>query len=265
MKIQQPKTRQMVTGEVVSTKRLSPTFVRLTIRGDDLTALDDMGFDYSVRLFFLREGQTSLEMPTISNNVWIAQFLLKPKSRRPWVRNYTIRSIRPDLGEVDIDFALHGDAGPASAWAAAVQPGEPVGLFPEGIYYLPPAPDRRVLLVGEESAVPAILSILERLDPATVGDAYLEVPRADDIIADADHPAGVTVHWLPRGESAALPGALALETVSAAELSEDPLYVWIAGEQALPTGLRRDLVTRGVAKSDITFIGYWKHGRASVG
>lgn len=150
MKNQQPTMREMITGEVVATKRLSPTFVRLTIRGDELTALDDMGFDSSVRVFFKREGQTELVMPTISNNAWIAQFLLKPKSRRPWVRNYTIRQTRADLGEVDIDFAVHGDIGPASAWAATVQPGEPVGLFPDGIYYLPPEPGRRVLLVGEE-------------------------------------------------------------------------------------------------------------------
>lgn len=265
MKIHQPKTREMVTGEVVATKRLSPTFVRVTIRGEELTGFEDMGFDYSIRLFFLREGQTTLEMPTISNTAWIAQFLLKPKSRRPWVRNYTIRNTRPDLGEIDIDFALHGDAGPASAWAATVAPGEPVGVFPEGIYYLPPAPDRRVLLVGEESAVPAILSILERLDPSTVGDAYLEVPLEDDFTMDAVHPAGVELHWLARGDSSANPGALALETASQAELSGDPLYAWVAGEQALPTGLRRHLVATGVPKSDITFVGYWKHGRASVG
>lgn len=267
MKIRQPSVREMRTGEVIATTKLSPTFVRITIAGEQFVDLDDMGLDYAFRLFFRRDGQSGLTMPTVSNNAWIAQYVLMPKSRRPWARNYTIRSMRPDKGEIDIDFALHGDAGPASTWAANAQPGEPAGVFPEGVYFLPPDGSRRLLLVGEESAVPAIMGILEGLGDDATGDAYLEVPDAgDEALAECPRPEGVELHWLVRDHSAeAIPGRRALDAASAAELPEGSLYAWVAGEQGLPSGLRRHLVSKGIQKSDIAFTGYWRHGKSSPG
>ena len=58
-----------------------------------------------MRLFFPREGQTTLRMPAVSNEAWIAQPMLVPKSVRPWVRNLTIRRARPADDEIDIEFA----------------------------------------------------------------------------------------------------------------------------------------------------------------
>ncbi|MET9456066.1 siderophore-interacting protein [Streptomyces canus] len=84
---------------------------------------------------------------------------------RPWVRLYTVRAFRPEVCEMDLQFVVYGDdadAGPASAFASQARPGEPVGLFPEGIGYLPTPTAQSQLLVGDESAVPALLSILEQ-------------------------------------------------------------------------------------------------------
>ncbi|GAA2625387.1 siderophore-interacting protein [Paractinoplanes durhamensis] len=264
-KVQRPARRQMISLRVAKNARITPNFRCITLTGDDLDGLDHTGRDQAVRLFFPRAGQAGLEMPTLSNDAWMAQTLLTPKSRRPWVRTYTIRAYRPEQREIDIEFALHGDA-PASAWAANCRPGDPAGIFDEGMTYLPPPAAEQHLLVGEESALPAILSILETAPPALTGQAFLEVPESGDIRSGVAHPSGVRINWLARDEAGTRPGALALDAVKNADLAEGRWYTWVAGESGLPTGVRRHLVNdRGFAKADIAFVGYWRHGRSSPG
>jgi hypothetical protein len=104
MKVRQPGTRQMIGLTVRENVRISPKFARLTLGGPDVEHLENTGFDQTVRLFFPREGQPELQMPTWSNNAWTAQTLLLPKARRPWVRNYTVRRVRAAEQEIDIEF-----------------------------------------------------------------------------------------------------------------------------------------------------------------
>ncbi|MYS83867.1 MULTISPECIES: siderophore-interacting protein [Streptomycetaceae] len=265
-KVQLPQTRRMISLTVRQNTRLSPNFVRLTLGGPELEHLHETGFDQGVRLFFPREGQQDLRMPKVSNNAWVAELMLLPKARRPWVRNYTVRAFRPERHEIDIEFALHGDAGPASAWAARARPGDPAGIFDLGRMYLPPSHVDWHLLVGDESALPAILSILEHAPASLVAEVFLEVPEVADIRERVEAPAGVRVHWTARNGAGSRPGRLALNAVESAALPAGPFYTWTAGEHGLPTGLRRHLVNeRKVPKSDITFFGYWRHGRSSPG
>ncbi|WP_179120050.1 siderophore-interacting protein [Streptomyces tsukubensis] len=255
----------MITLEVVDTARLTPGFSNITLGGQELEHLTPAGFDQIVRLFFPREGQDGLFMPTLSNEAWMAQFLLRSPSRRPWVRNFTIRRTRPELGEVDIEFALHGDT-PASSWARRARPGDPAGIFDMGVSYLPQDASAPQLLVGDESALPAILAILDHAPATLIADVFLEVPVAADVRPDVTAPEGVRLHWLARDGADSLPGTLALRAVEEASLRSDLGYSWIAGESGLATGLRRHLVRdRGVPKSAIAFQGYWRHGRSTPG
>ncbi|WP_328701378.1 siderophore-interacting protein [Amycolatopsis pittospori] len=248
----------------MATHRTSPAFLTVTLGGPQLQDFKPMGYDQVVRLFFPRPGQPGLRMPTLSNEAWMAELLVLPKSRRPWVRNFTVRRARPELDEVDIEFALHADS-PASSWARGARPGDPAGIFDMGVTYLPPARAEWQLLAGDESAVPAILAILEHAPPDLVADVYLEVPETADI-REVEAPEGVRVHWLPRDEPGRPPGTLALETIRRAEPREGRSYTWVAGESRLATGLRRHLTgERGVPKSDIAFFGYWRQGRSSPG
>ncbi|RDG38767.1 siderophore-interacting protein [Streptomyces corynorhini] len=264
-KVRAPESRRMITLEVRRNTRLTPGFSTVTLGGPDLAHLEPMGFDQTVRLFFPRAGQDRLTMPTLSNEAWMAQVLLLPKSRRPWVRNYTVRRFRPELGEVDIEFALH-ETGPASAWARGAGPGDPAGIFDMGVSYLPPADAEWQLLAGDESAVPAILAILEHAPASLVADVFLEVASGEDVRTDITAPDGVEVRWLARDDPAARPGALALEAVRESSPRPGRSYTWVAGESALATGVRRHLVRdRGVPKADVAFYGYWRHGRSSPG
>ncbi|MCO1581330.1 siderophore-interacting protein [Crossiella sp. SN42] len=264
-KVHKSAARKMITLEVLGRTTLSPHFVSVTLGGPELAHLESSGFDQGVRLFFPREGQSGLRMPTLSSEAWLAEFMLLPKTRRPWVRNLTIRRFRPERSEIDIEFAVHGDS-PMSRWVRRVQPGDPAGIFDIGRTYLPAAHARWQLLVADESALPATLSILEQAPETLTAQVFLEVPEAADIRADLTAPPGVRVHWLPRTDPHQRPGVLALDTVRAAELPPGPCYAWVAGESKLATGLRRHLVgDRGLAKPDIGFVGYWRHGRSSPG
>jgi NADPH-dependent ferric siderophore reductase len=120
------------------------------------------------------------------------------------------------------------------------------------------------LLAADESALPAVLAILEGAPPDLAAEVFLEVPAKSDI-REVEAPPGVRVHWLPRLR-AGRPGTLALQAVREAGLPLERAYAWVAGEAALATGVRRHLVRdRGWPKSDVAFLGYWRHGRASPG
>ncbi|WP_219471108.1 siderophore-interacting protein [Nonomuraea rhizosphaerae] len=256
----------MIPLEVRANVRVSPSFSRLTLGGATLAGYSSPGRDHTVRLFFPRTRQAGLWLPSLRNDAWMAETLLQPVSRRPWVRNYTVREHRPDKQELDIEFALHGDQGPASAWAARARPGDPAGIFDEGYSYLPPDGADRQLLVADESALPAVLAILSAAPAALTGNVFLEVPRTADIRPGITCPAGVEVKWLPRDGAGTIPGELALEAVRNTPDLGAPSYAWVAGEAKLATGVRRHLVSeRRVEKKDIAFIGYWRHGRSSPG
>lgn len=268
LKIRQPQHRKVVRSRVARVDRTSEHFVTITFASDEMHAFEQLGFDQCIRVFFPRPGQTALRLPDATGNGWIAKYYLTPGSSRPHVRNYTVRRGRPEAGEIDIEFVVHGDDSPASAWATKARPGDEAGLFADGIQYLPHDEAAWNLLVGDESAVPALLSIIEHAHETLRAEVFLEVPSAADI-REIDTPEGVTLHWLPRdgglfaGET---PGRLALDAVRAAELPSGRAYAFVAGESGLATGLRRHLVAdRGFAKEDVTFVGYWKHGKASLG
>ncbi|WP_328452403.1 siderophore-interacting protein [Amycolatopsis sp. NBC_00438] len=261
-KVRRAKTRKMITLEVRANTAPSPAFRTVTLGGPELAEFEPAGDDQAVRLFFPRAGQDGLRMPTLDHEGWMAEVLLMPKSRRPWVRNYTIRRSRP--GEIDIEFALHDGDAPAAEWARRARPGDPAGVFDLGVSYLPPAGVSWQLLAGDESALPAVLAILESAPADLVAEVFLEVPAKSDI-REVEALPGVRVHWLPRRQSGR-PGTLALQAVRDADLPPGRAYGWVAGEAALATGVRRHLVRdRGWPKSDIAFLGYWRHGRASPG
>ncbi len=262
-KVRRPKTRRMIALEVLANTAPSPSFRTITLGGADLADLEPAGDDQAVRLFFPRVGQERLRMPTLDNEGWMAEVLLMPKSRRPWVRNYTIRRSRD--GEIDIEFALHDGDAPAASWARRARAGDRAGVFDLGVGYLPPMGVAWQLLVGDESALPAVLAILENAPSDLAAEVFLEVPSAGDVRV-VEAPAGVRVHWLPRARADARPGELALASLVAADLPVGPAYAWVAGEAALATGARRHLVRdRGWGKADIAFLGYWRYGRAAPG
>lgn len=267
-----PASRRMVRARVLATDRISPTFVRITVGGEDVNSITPMGFDHWFRMFFPTPEQDALVLPAATDDRWWPEYREIPDDSRPVLRNYTIRGIRPAVAgrfgehaEIDIDFASHGDLGPASAWANRAVPGDEIGILDEGINDLGLGEGRSLLLVGDESALPAVAGILDSVlvaDPLTETDVFVEVPHPDDLAAqELASGANVRVHPVIRTDPAAVPGGLVAEAVRAARLPAEPGCAFVAGESALATGVRRHLVReRGWDKSTVTFVGYWKYG-----
>lgn len=139
-----PPDRAFMMARVARTERISPTCVRLTLDGVD--GLEARGVDHWCRLFFARQGQDVLALPSSTTEIgWYLQYLATPKTRRPWVRAYTMRKVRPDVGEVDIDFVIHagpdGSIGPACPVRAGRPTRGPCRLpRPEGWFHARPPP-----------------------------------------------------------------------------------------------------------------------------
>jgi len=275
---------------------LSPSLHRLVFTGADVARMKTEGPDQRIKVFFPLPGQDAPEVP--SGEDWYARYRALADDQRPPMRTYTIRQLRAAQGEVDVDFVLHGETGPASRWAVQAQPGDRVVLLApdadcagssEGWEWKPPAGVGQVLLAADETALPAVAGILEELaaqvDPPRVL-ALLEVAGEGDALA-LKAPANAELVWLPRGQAAygqalveAVQARLAASPVVAGDALDEidldaqilweqsdagvagPFYAWVAGEAGAVMAIRRHLVRGcGLDRRALTFMGYWRQGR----
>ncbi len=248
---------------VARVRDLNPVMRRITLAAPELTGYALAGPDeYFGLLMPGVDGRLHLPDPERVNVR--AAITEMPEDEQPGLRWYTIREIRRAQGEVDVDIVTHGDSGPGSAWATAAKVGDPVGFRSGGALYTS-FDAQRQLFVADETAVPALLAILDERDRrglSGLGDgvvAHVEAPDAG-VLAGMDLPAEITVH--ERGEEA--PGTAALAALAADPAATEGLdYAWLCGESGLATSLRRHLVQEvGMDKKAITFSGYWKLGAA---
>jgi NADPH-dependent ferric siderophore reductase len=247
----------LATPEVVRTERISPNLVRVTLAGESVADFPLHGFDQWFRLFLPQEsGATSFDLPERVDTLGYLRYL-RMGATRPHMRNYTVRELRPRTGELDVDFVVHGDEGVATRWVTRTRPGDRVALIDQGRGYDIPDGTEAHLLVGDETALPAIAGILRDLPRDARGDAWIEVADTGDA-QETGAPEGVAVHWVARPPGSR-PGATVLDAVRAGPLPEGRLSAYLVGEQALPAALRRWLVgAHGIPKSAISFTGYWR-------
>ena len=250
---------------VLRTRRLSPSMLRITFGGPGLDGFAAGGRDQSLSLFLPHPGQPEPVVPVDEDGNWFAEWRALPEDVRAVVRSYTVRAQRrADDGstEVDIDFALHEDGGPACRWAAAAAPGQllkAIGPAVEdnaGVRFRPPQDTAWVLIWADETALPAAAAALDRLPAGMKARVWLEVQHTEDRQA-LNTAADARISWLVRDEGA----PSGVDAVRAAELPEGTGYVWIAGESSGVKALRRHLVReRQLDRKRVTFVGYWRRG-----
>ncbi|MEF2551627.1 siderophore-interacting protein [Aurantimonas sp. A2-1-M11] len=205
------------------------------------------------------------------------QLLIPPKGRAPvwpnavpsgipaWpegedrltLRTYTMRRLDPGAGCVDIDVVLHDGDSPGSDWARAATAGDPVGMMgPGGGGVLPAA---RMLLAGDETALPAIARMLEELPAEATGTAIIEIADAAEI-QSLDHPAGFDLIWLDRRGRAAGTTTLLEEAVVDLDWpSEAGASVWIGCEFQAFKRLRHHCRRHwGLKARDHLVVAYWR-------
>lgn len=250
-------TRRTMGATVLANRPLNAHMTRITLHCPDLDRFDYRGPDQLVRIFLPPRPGAAFDLP--QSDEWWPEVKAMPADRRPIVRNYTVRSLDHRSRELDIDFVLHGDTGPASAWALHAQPGDRLGLLSDGARYQPPADTDWQLLVGDETAIPAIAAAMESIDEGIRAIVVLEVADGSAELP-VSSPAGADLTWLHRNPGRSF-GEPAIAFLRGAEFPGGVPYVWVAGESSLATGVRRHLVNeRGFAKDRIYFCGYWRAG-----
>lgn len=307
-----------MTAHVTGVVDLCPTLRRITLGGDELRwfGVDGPTLDLRFKLVLPTDGGTHAgvrdalavirpDAPPAQED-WYRSWLARPESSRGVMRTYTAREVRHTRAgtELVVDVVLHTEerdgrltGGPATLWAATAAPGQPVmvlgpnrslcGADYGGIEWRPQEA-RHVLLVADETAVPAVAAILEHLQGTGgewTGHALLEVPgQADQVPLTA--PRGITVEWLPRDgapRGARLAGAVADAAPPAhrfsgpapddvdvdqailwetSQASRTARYAWMAGEAGMLKQLRRYLLgPAGYSRDEVAIMGYWREGR----
>lgn len=176
----------------------------------------------------------------------MASYALSPPSRRPLIRNYTTAEFRPadpaaGRTTAELDFDVYVDdshTGPGLRWALDAALGSPAALLDEDRLYAPPARSAVELLVGDESALPALAGVLRDAPPELTG-VVVEVKNQGDV-RDLPGPSGVEVSWEIRGDDD--PGARAAAHVRERGVPDGLTYSYLAGPSSMVTGLRRFLV-----------------------
>jgi NADPH-dependent ferric siderophore reductase len=240
--------------EVLSTERLAARMYRVTLSGPELNGFNVTQPAASVRVLLPTEGDAALVLPEWTGN----QFVM-PGGGRPSTRTLTPRRFDPARLQLDVDVVIHGQ-GAASEWAAAARPGDEAAISGPARGYTVDPQGRMFLLAGDETAIPAMSQLLERLPAGVAVQAWIEVATPDARVALPERP-GTAVSWLDR-PTYALPGDGLVEAVGGTELGAG-VRIWAAGEAAAMQRIRRLLTeTRNFPRDQATVRGYWKHGRA---
>ncbi|OFE16079.1 hypothetical protein BA895_20785 [Humibacillus sp. DSM 29435] len=217
-----------LTGVVREVARLSPSFVRISLGGRGFEHLGPEGatLDQRIKIVIPNDGHP-VPSSVLEADDWYAAWLSLPEIERGHLRTYTARLVRGEGADrrLVVDFVLHGSdgspgspgspgsgdsggaCGPAATWAAAARLGDRIGVLAPrrghedgfgGIEFAP-GDARRLLFCADETALPAVASILESLPVNAEGVAVVEVPTAADFL-DFAIPPGVAMHWIARGE-----------------------------------------------------------------
>lgn len=144
-------------GTVTRTEQLTPRLVRVVMDGDGLSGYTPAPFtDSYVNIALPRPGATyaaPFDVDALNAEL--------PRELRPARRRYTIRSWDPSQRLLTIDFVVHGEHGIAGRWAASARPGDVLQFSGPTGAYNPSTDADWHLMVGDESALPAIAASLE--------------------------------------------------------------------------------------------------------
>lgn len=246
--------------EVRDVEALTPNMRRVTLGGDDLEGFESPGFDDHVKLFFPDPQTGELVLPRVG-----PEGVAKPAPGDVprLMRDYTPRRFDAATRTLVIDFALH-DSGPATEWARSAKPGDRIGVGgPRGSFIIP-MNFEGYLLIGDDTALPAISRRLAELPTGSLVFVFVEVDSPADRLRFASD-ADVVVEWIyregiPAGQSTAL-----LDALQVATLPDGDLHAWVAAEAGVAKAIRRYLVDeRGLNPKWVKAAAYWRRGDAAV-
>ena len=227
------KRRQLKVSRV---ERLGPSMIRVALTGEELQGFTSLGFDDHVKVFFPANDAPD-----------------------PAMRDLTPRRYDAASGELWIDFYLH-EAGPAAGWAKDAAAGQSLMVGgPRGSSIISTEGIDSHLLIGDETALPAIGRRLEELPPGS---------RALVVIETADGAAGYPLQsraqtqfeWIARSSRPDSPAQGLIAKLGTLTFPAGRCFAWAALESQAARAVRRYLVAeRHFDKHWVKAAGYWQH------
>lgn len=246
-----PKRRPRILT-VLKTRSLSPNMVRVTFSGPELEGFPANHEGANCKLVLPGEGETKEEF-----DAYFAPDA--PSDKIHPVRTYTVRAFRPAELELDIDFVVHGDEGPATRWAQCAVTGSFLGFFGPSQPKITDYYADWYLIAADLSAMPIAEATLEAMPKEARGVAVFEVPSHEDI-REIAAPKDVEITWLVQ-EDPHVPSTAQIDFVKALNWRQGTLQTCIAGESSVIRSLRDYLHNvRAVPRKDTYISGYWKIG-----
>ena len=244
--------------QVAQSRQLSPHMIRITLQGPALHGFLSPGFDDHVKLFFPDPDTGHLSLPTAGPDG--PQFAVDRP--RPVARDYTPRAFDEKAETLSIDFAVH-EAGPATRWALNAQPGDSIGVGgPRGSFLIPADFDAH-LLIGDDTALPAIARRLAELPAGARVTVVDEVEGPEHELA-FDTSTDLSLHWVHRRGAAAGSPKL-VDALKRLSPNPGDFHTWVACESGVAKVLRQELIAHhGAGPQWTKAAGYWKHGNAAT-
>ena len=237
---------RLVTVERV--ERLTPLLTRVTFTGDALAGFGPPRPAAHIKLLFPADGSG-----------WSPDDEAAP---RPPRRTYTPRRFDARARSLEVDFVHHGD-GLAAGWAARAKPGQVLYVNGPGGGYDVPADASDIILVADDTALPAAATIMEATPDTCRVTVLAEVAGRSE-----QRPLGtrdeVQPTWLLRDADASVPGSLLENAVRNLAAPSPTTCWWIACEAAAMRRIRKHLLLeRGVDPGRVHTRGYWKLGETA--
>lgn len=242
-------------GTVVTTEQLTPEMVRVVLGGEGLADFTPVAHtDAYVNCFFLPEGAGYA--PPFADD----ETRELPAEQKPRPRRFSVRRWDTGRGELTIDFVVHGDVGHAGRWATHAQPGDRLQLRGPAGGYSPHDDAENYLLVGDESALPAIAASAEAVPPGRPVVVVAEVADAGGEVR-LGSPGELQVHWVHRADHEGDPTHLLADAVRALPRPTGVLSAFVHGEAESVRAVRRRLLEeRWVDADHLSASPYWRRG-----
>jgi NADPH-dependent ferric siderophore reductase len=237
----EPRRRELRVKRV---DKISAHMLRVAL-GGDLEGFTSLGFDDHIKLFFPDGSPAADGTPQVAS------------------RDYTPRRYDPAGNTLEIEFVLH-DAGPATRWAEQVQPGQSLQVGgPRGSFIIPLNFDWH-LLIGDDTALPAIARRLAELPAGTKAVVLAEVDGPADQVT-FESAADVSVTWAYRNGAEAGTATVLADKLKTMRLPTGDYYAWVACESLTAKALRAQLIAQhGANPKWMRAAGYWRRGAVAV-
>ncbi|MEO9274228.1 siderophore-interacting protein [Marinomonas sp. 5E14-1] len=225
-----PQPRKLI---IIKKRQISPHMLRVTLGGDEISTIPEDQESGYVKLIFPNGEE------------------------KPLMRTYTIRHQRPT--EIDVDFVLHEDSGPASSWAQNSKVGDSILIGGPGSKRMIHMPSDWYLLASDMTGLPALSVNLEQLPDSAIGYAVIEIINEKDK-QPLNHPKGIEIFWLENDSPGEKPDAL-LNQIKRLDWLEGSVGIWAACEFSSMKNLRRFFKQeKHLDRQQMYISSYWKQG-----